>query len=562
MAFGTESQCLAVPRALIADDLRLLIKLGRHLNHRRPPRRWNVRQLLIAALLKIRDRGGRLVALRSNRAQAEFERTCGRRNIVLKARQLGVTTWVAARFFIHSITRPGTLCVQVAHDQHSAEEIFRIVHRFLENLPWRLREGALKTSRANVRQIVFPWLDSEYRVETAADPQAGRGLTIRNLHCSEVAGWPRDAAATLASLRAAVPPAGEIVLESTPNGAGGSFYQEWQSADQTGYVRHFYPWWWEASYSRQSSVASRQSPAQYSAGSTQHSAGQCHPEERSDEGPAFAGNRQLATGNFTDEERTLVERHGLTPAQIAFRREIRASFRRLARQEFAEDPQSCFLASGECIFELEPIGQRLRDCPEPFASRDNGRLLIWLPPRADAEYIVGVDPAGGGNEGDYASFEVIERASGCQCAEMRGHLPPQELAARVAAVAREYNQALVAVERNNHGHGVLAYLAAAEKYENIYQQNGQPGWLTSISTRPRLISEFAALLATEPGLFSSRRLLEECRTFVRHADGSAAALAGAHDDCIMAMAIAQAVRMETLPRSAASVRLASLDRAV
>jgi hypothetical protein len=39
-------------------------------------------------------------------------------------------------------------------------------------------------------------------------------------------------------------------------------------------------------------------------------------------------------------------------------------------------------------------------------------------------------------------------------------------------------------------------------------------------------------------------LLEECRTFVRRENGTAGAAAGAHDDCIIAMAIALAVREE------------------
>jgi hypothetical protein len=43
-------------------------------------------------------------------------------------------------------------------------------------------------------------------------------------------------------------------------------------------------------------------------------------------------------------------------------------------------------------------------------------------------------------------------------------------------------------------------------------------------------------------------LLEECRTFVRRADGNAAAADGAHDDCVMAMAIAFAVRRENVGR--------------
>jgi len=194
----------------------------------------SVRDLLIQALLKVRSKARGLVPLSPNRAQREYSGKCAKRNIVLKARQLGITTYVAARFFVQTVTQPGTVTVQVAHDQDSAEQIFRIVHRFWENLPEAMRSGALLTARANIRQLVFRRLDSEYRVATAADANAGRGMTIHNLHCSEVASWPGDAEQTLASLRAAVPEKGEIVLESTPKGAGGVFYQEWQRAAETG----------------------------------------------------------------------------------------------------------------------------------------------------------------------------------------------------------------------------------------------------------------------------------------------------------------------------------------
>ena len=59
-----------------------------------------------------------------------------------------------------------------------------------------------------------------------------------------------------------------------------------------------------------------------------------------------------------------------------------------------------------------------------------------------------------------------------------------------------------------------------------------------------MIENMAALLVEESGLFHSVRLIEECRTFVRRPDGSAAAADGAHDDCVMAMSIALAVRRE------------------
>lgn len=471
---------------------------------------------LMFRMLKIRDKQGRLVPIVPNRAQKEFARRCGRKNIVLKARQLGMTTYVAARFFLRTITTPGTLSVQVAHDQRSAEEIFRIVHRFLENLPEEMR-GALETSRANVRQIVFPRLDSEYRVESAADPNAGRGLTIQNLHCSEVARWPRNAEETLASLRAAVPPGGEVVLESTPRGSGGTFYDEWQRAAVTGYVQHFYPWWWEPQYRRDDVVV----------------------EE------------------LSAEECDLMQEHGLTLAQIAFRRETRANFGVRAVEEFAEDAETCFRASGECVFDLETVESRMRQRPEPIEIRDNGRLQIWWPAvRASREYceddrnrrgrryIIGVDPAGGGTEGDYACAQVIERSTGMQCAELYGHFTPRDLAVQVATLSKEYDGALIAVERNNHGHAVLAHLLNDGR-ENVYCSGKQAGWLTTAVSRPRMIENFGAVLMAAPELFSSVRLLQECRTFVRQSDGTTGAMSGSHDDAVMAMAVALAVRAET-----------------
>ncbi len=59
-----------------------------------------------------------------------------------------------------------------------------------------------------------------------------------------------------------------------------------------------------------------------------------------------------------------------------------------------------------------------------------------------------------------------------------------------------------------------------------------------------MISRIGALIVEEPWSFRSRRLLEECRTFVSHASGRMGAVHGAHDDCLMAMAVAQAVRSE------------------
>ena len=155
-----------------------------------------------------------------------------------------------------------------------------------------------------------------------------------------------------------------------------------------------------------------------------------------------------------------------------------------------------------------------------------------------------MDTAGGGPEGDYAAIQVIERSSGLQCAELRERLAPLDLARLAAQLAREYNNAMICVERNNHGAAVLAYLDATERYERVYARNGVAGWLTTAGNKPAMISRIGALLEEDANLFFSRRFLTECRTFVSHENGGSSAAAGAHDDCLMAMAVAHAVRNE------------------
>jgi hypothetical protein len=163
---------------------------------------------------------------------------------------------------------------------------------------------------------------------------------------------------------------------------------------------------------------------------------------------------------------------------------------------------------------------------------------------AGKDYLVAVDTAGGGADGDFAAVQVIEVGSGLQCAELQQRLGTLELASVSAALAREYGGALLAVERNNHGAGVLAYLDSVERYARVYEQAGVAGWLTTAGSKPGMVSRMGALLVESPWMFFSRRLLGECRTFVTAAGGRTGAANGAHDDCLMAMAIGQAVRAE------------------
>ncbi len=492
------------PESWTLDEL---VQLGTMLDKR--PARLGGRTVLMETagqMLHVRRKDGRIRPLKANAAQELFEQRRGQRNIVLKARQMGLTTWTAARFFLKTITQPGTMTVQVAHTQEAAEEIFRIVHRFLEWLPEELLEGPLRTSRLSTRQIVFAEIDSTYRVASAGDKNAGRGWTIQNLHCSELARWPGNPAEILGGLKASLSPTAEVILESTPEGVGGCFYDEWQKAGETGTVRHFFPWWLEKRYR---AVA-------------------------------------VDAATLNEDERRLMELHGLDLEQIGYRRELRANFRGLTAQEYAEDAESCFLASGEPVFEREPVEKRLLEAPEPATVRRNGEMRIWLPPMSGRRYLVAVDPAGGGSEGDFSAAQVLDLVTGMQCAEFQGHVGGLELAKLIVEMAKEYNGAVLVVERNNHGSGILALVETACGYTKLYKQNGQAGWLTTSLSRPEMIGRLDAALVENPERFLSRALMAECRSFVRLPNGGTGAQSGAHDDLVMAMGVGLAAREQLL----------------
>jgi len=199
--------------------------------------------------LYIRDKNRQVIPFRFNWAQVDYYEHRTLRDIILKARQLGFTTLISSLFFADCVLRPNTSSVIVAHDWESVERIFRIVRMFWEYLPEdeRKRIGAPKYDRKG--ELFWPRIGSSYYVGTAGSKRFGHGMTIHNLHCSEVSLWTHPEE-SLVGLLEAVPANGRVVLESTANGVGNHYHDLWVAAkaQQNRFACQFYCWFEDPTY--------------------------------------------------------------------------------------------------------------------------------------------------------------------------------------------------------------------------------------------------------------------------------------------------------------------------
>ena len=185
-----------------------------------------------------------------DKLQEQIEKTGKVRAIILKGRQQGVSTYVEGRFLWRTTHNKGVRAFILTHESESTNALFEMTERYYENLPEFVKPSA---GAANAKELHFDKLDSGYKVGTAGNKAVGRGQTIQYFHGSEVAFWANASEHTKGIMQA-IPDADgtEVIFESTANGVGNFFHEQWKLAEKgvSEFQAIFVPWFWQSEYSK------------------------------------------------------------------------------------------------------------------------------------------------------------------------------------------------------------------------------------------------------------------------------------------------------------------------
>lgn len=509
--------------------------------------------------LRIINKQGEMVSLIMNRPQEMVfhkllecrEKRAPARFICCKARQLGISTLVEAFIFALITRRLNRFALIVAHSIESAHTIFSMARRFHAHLPG---EHASALARSNVRLIEYPPPRySRLQIDTAQNRNLGRGGTFHYMHASEVAFWERPEDPILA-INQTVPQHWDTLVfwESTANGAHNLFHRTWVAAErgENDMEPLFLSWKGFPEYSLP--VA---------------------PDER------------LA---LTPEEDDYAVRHGLNPGETKWARYTRVNQCHNSwdkfHQEYPVEAHLAFRFTGMPWFDQQALHEMLEQVARPpiirgslqfsadepripeFVDDEHGPLHVWLAPRAEASYSLGMD-VGEGVAADYTVIQVVCNETGEVAAVYRSNRVRAEMAGVDAyLLGTWYNAGLLGIERNGPG---LAALAVCERgladypqitgYPNLYyhtftdrkipEETRRLGWITNRATKEAMLNRLAqAIEARQLTIFCKTTLLEmqgfvwdaEKKTFKQSYVAADSKLA--HDDEIMALAIANEMR--------------------
>jgi hypothetical protein len=247
----------------------------------------------------------------------QWESTGMIRANILKGRQQGMSTLVAALIFWKAVTTPCSNATLVSKDYKATKSLFDKIKRFTYDSPL---DKSIIAETCNLDEIRFSGTQSLIRMNTARSDQSQRGSTNQALFLSEAPYWENGVDQVSALFDSVARVAGTIIiLESTAKGKDQLFYENYRMGlrDDSDWISIFVPWYWQEEYRI----------------------------------PLKAGEEFEATGS----EQLLVSQYGLSVEQLKWRRNKLMEYRRADplsefRREYPSCPADCFETSVDSTF--------------------------------------------------------------------------------------------------------------------------------------------------------------------------------------------------------------------
>lgn len=512
------------------------------------------------------------------------------RIIVLKARQEGISTWVAARLFHRVSLWPYRRGMVLADKLKRTHLLFGIYEVFRDRMP----AGGMPQLVASSQSELVWATGSRLSVDTAGDTDIGRAGTIHLLHASEVASY-ENAEDVWISLGGALAKGkgSEAYLESTAKGVGNLFHRLWLDAvaGDSSWIAVFLPWFIHEEYTLTdvdgelaASIESSEDAFERKAQDT----GILWPVEESGDGTY----------------------HKLSVGQLAWRRreiaDTYAKDERAFRQENPATAREAFLVSGATFFDPDAIAEYVDAVQRAPIFRgsfkraggglalmadERGSVRVWEYPDQHGHYVMFGDTAEGklaaardssfsdpdSERGgrDFCSADVLKISEltvgpdaktyrvPCmrQVAQIHARLAPDVFAEQVYAAGAYWSckadagreVALTGIERNHSsGQTTLRVLREVLHHPRLFHHRrlnvtGKRvttflGWVTDGTTRRPMLDELAELLRKRQIEIYSAQTLDEMATFVQDDEGKPQAQLGCHDDRVISLAGAVQMR--------------------
>lgn len=489
------------------------------------------------------------------------------RNIILKARQLGITTVLLAFWVWLMIQREHfVVFFLIDKDEHMRNKRTIIID-WLNHLS-EIFEECPKISERGGKRIVLS-NKAKFLFESSKSPNPGTSEKIDAIHLSEMPKWMRGRAQQV--MKSLVPSLPEskntfVVNESTAEGMG-YFHRLWNRA-MTGQTEGrtktnpiFLSWKLSEEYREEPPRSSFDGDGNF-----------IYKNEEIE----FAELDDIGNIRYNEEEVAIAYR--LSIQQIYWRRlKIANAFagsRDDFDQEYPTTPDHAWEAAGRLFFgnqlvkqardyEEDPIyvGDIVcangRNDPLRLYTWDNykpaisslrrGPLAVFEKPIAGVSYKIGGDVAqgltvvseSGSEDPDYSVMYVIKDETGEIAARYRSRMKAEEMALKAVLLGAMYNMAQINIERNDVGLACWTMFKQTG-YGNVYVREGNAPWeerawnkMTKANRKPMLI-EMRQHLRKYPQLIKDRVLLKEIAAFVVDSSGRPGAMEGEHDDCIMA----------------------------